>query len=207
MRGLLFREEQVGYLVGYLAALVARSATAWPTISAVGGFKEPPVDRFIAGYRAGAEAAVPGTKVLTATRRTGTTRRSARSSRLDQIARGSQVVFQVAGGCGLGALVGAKDRRRLGDRRRRRPVVPRPAHPHERDQGRRRCRVFLTIQSVIDGTFAGGDNTVFGLDQEGVGLGTISDRVPQDDLEAVDDVERADRRRRGHPISPLQVSR
>src|SRR6185312_11196354 len=62
VQGLLFREEQVGYLVGYLAALEAKRAGA-KSVSAVGGFKEPPVDRFIAGYRAGAEEAVPGTKV------------------------------------------------------------------------------------------------------------------------------------------------
>ncbi len=61
-QGLLFREEQVGYLVGYLGALSAKRAGG-TSISAVGGYKEPPVDRFIAGYRAGAEAAVPGTKV------------------------------------------------------------------------------------------------------------------------------------------------
>ncbi|MBM3678856.1 MAG: BMP family ABC transporter substrate-binding protein, partial [Actinobacteria bacterium] len=63
VQGLLFREEQVGYLVGYLAALAAKRSGA-EAISAVGGFKEPPVDRFLAGYRAGAEEAVPGTKVL-----------------------------------------------------------------------------------------------------------------------------------------------
>ena len=57
--GLLFREEQVGYLAGYLAALEAKRGGG-NAISAVGGVKEPPVDRFIAGYRAGATAAVPG---------------------------------------------------------------------------------------------------------------------------------------------------
>ena len=62
VQGLLFREEQVGYLVGYLAALEAKRAGA-KSVSAVGGFKEPPVDRFIAGYKAGARAAVPGTTV------------------------------------------------------------------------------------------------------------------------------------------------
>ena len=62
VEGLLFKEQEVGYLVGYLAALEAKRAGA-KSVSAVGGFKQPPVDRFIAGYRAGAQAAVPGTKV------------------------------------------------------------------------------------------------------------------------------------------------
>ena len=57
--GLLFQEEQAGYLAGVLAAEVAK-AKGFDTISSVGGVKEPPVDRFIAGYQAGAEATMPG---------------------------------------------------------------------------------------------------------------------------------------------------
>ena len=63
VEGLLFREEQVGYLVGYLGALEAKRAGS-ESISAVGGFKQPPVDRFIVGLPGGRrEAAVPRTKV------------------------------------------------------------------------------------------------------------------------------------------------
>ena len=49
--------------------------------------------------------------------------------------------------------------------------------------------MFLTIQAVQDGTWQGGGNAVFGLDQDGVGLGTVSDKVPQEDLDAVEDAE------------------
>ena len=35
-----------------------------PVVSSVGGFKEPPVDRFIAGYQAGAKAALPEVRTL-----------------------------------------------------------------------------------------------------------------------------------------------
>src|SRR4051794_8799486 len=50
VRGLLFREQEVGYVAGYLAALEAKRFGG-SRISAVGGFKEPPVDRYIAGYK------------------------------------------------------------------------------------------------------------------------------------------------------------
>ena len=57
--GLLFREQQVGYLAGYLAGLVAQKAIGFadskPSIGSVGGQKQPPVDRYIAGYQAGAQ--------------------------------------------------------------------------------------------------------------------------------------------------------
>ena len=108
VQGLLFREEQVGYLVGYLGALEAKRAGG-TTISAVGGVKEPPVDRFIAGYKAGAEAAVPGTKVRWDYSQDWEDQAKCKELALNQIAAGSKVVFQVAGACGLGALSAAKD--------------------------------------------------------------------------------------------------
>ena len=107
MHGLLFREQQVGYLAGYLAALEAKAAGA-NSISAVGGFKEPPVDRYIAGYQAGAEEAVPGTKVSWGYSQDWDDQAKCKELALNQIAAGSKVVFQVAGGCGLGALDAAR---------------------------------------------------------------------------------------------------
>ncbi len=62
--GMLFHEEEVGYLAGYLAGLTAKRHAGADVVGSVGGFKEPPVDRFIAGYQAGAEAAAPGVRTL-----------------------------------------------------------------------------------------------------------------------------------------------
>ena len=83
VRGLLFKEQEAGYLVGFLAAQqVSRSRQRPDEVGAVGGLKIPPVDRFIAGYYAGAKKAKRAVTVtLTATRRTSSTRRSARSRR------------------------------------------------------------------------------------------------------------------------------
>jgi basic membrane protein A and related proteins len=62
--GLLFREQETGYLVGYLAGLEEKRRPGKDVIGSVGGQKQPPVDRFIAGYQAGARAADPGITVL-----------------------------------------------------------------------------------------------------------------------------------------------
>ena len=80
-------------------------------ISAVGGFKEPPVDRYIAGYKAGAQAAVPGTVVKWGYSQDWDDQTKCKELGLNQIAAGSKVVFQVAGGCGLGALLAAKQQK------------------------------------------------------------------------------------------------
>jgi basic membrane protein A len=186
-QGLLFSEEQVGYLVGYLGALTAKRAGG-STISAVGGEKQPPVDRFIAGYRAGAAAAVPGIKVKWGYSQDWEDQAKCKELALNQIAGGSKVVFQVAGGCGLGALSAAKDKGVWGigvdgDQSFLGPHVLTSALKGVD------AAVFLTIKQLVDGTFAGGTSTVFGLDQDGVGLGTTSPDANADDVAATEKAE------------------
>jgi len=187
VQGLLFREQQVGYLVGYLAALTARRAGA-ESISAVGGFKEPPVDRYIAGYRAGADAAVPGTKVTWGYSQDWEDQAKCKEMALNQIAAGSKVVFQVAGGCGLGALSAAQDERVWGigvdaDQSFLGPHVLTSALKGVDSA------VFLTIKALQDGTFKGGKNVDFGIDQDGVGLGKVSPKANKQDVAATQKVE------------------
>ncbi len=187
VQGLLFREQQVGYLVGYLAALSARRAGA-ESISAVGGFKEPPVDRYIAGYRAGADAAVPGTKVTWGYSQDWEDQAKCKEMALNQIAAGSKVVFQVAGGCGLGALSAAQDENVWGigvdaDQSFLGPHVLTSALKGVDSA------VFLTIKALQDGTFQGGKNVDFGIDQVGVGLGKVSPKANKQDVAATQKVE------------------
>src|SRR5204862_17358 len=52
--GLLFHEEQVGYLAGYLAGLEAKRLPGKDVVSSVAGEQKPPADAFIASYQAGA---------------------------------------------------------------------------------------------------------------------------------------------------------
>jgi basic membrane protein A and related proteins len=187
--GLLFKEQEVGYLAGYLAALEEKRRPGKDVISSVGGQQQPPVDRFIAGYQAGAKAAVPGITVLNGYSQDFADQQKCKEIALDQIAQGSGVVFQVAGGCGLGALEAAKqkgvwgigvdaDQSFLG--------------PHILTSAVKRVdtAVFLAIKSVDDGTFKGG-NVVYGLKDNGVGLGKISPKVPKDDVTKVQQI-RAD---------------
>ena len=81
VQGLLFREEQVGYLAGYLAALEAKRAGGQcdQRRRRLQGAAGRPLHRRVQGGRDGGRArASPSSG---GTRRTGTTRRSARSSR------------------------------------------------------------------------------------------------------------------------------
>jgi basic membrane protein A len=186
--GLLFREQEAGYLVGYLAGLEVKASSGPQIVSTVGGQKQPPVDRYIAGFQAGAKAADPGVKTLNGYSQDWVDQAKCKEIALQQIAQGSKVVFQVAGGCGLGALDAAKQKKVWGigvdaDQSFLGPQVLTSALK------RVDSAVYQTIQSVQKGTFKGGRNAVFGLDRHGVGLGKVSAKVPRSALTRLKTIE------------------
>ncbi len=176
VEGLLFREQQVGYLAGYAAGLAAKDRGG-KAVSSVGGQKQPPVDRYIAGFQAGAKAADPGVQTLNAYSQDFANQAKCKEIALNQIADGSVVVFQVAGGCGLGALDAAKEKGVWGV-------------GVDADQGALGTHiltsalkgvdqaVYLSIKDAKDGTFKGTSDATYGLDQNGVGLGKFSPKAP-----------------------------
>jgi basic membrane protein A and related proteins len=185
--GVLFREEQAGYLAGVLAGLSAKEPE--PVVSSVGGFKEPPVDRFIAGFQAGAKHSRPGVETLNGYSSDWDDQAKCKEIALNQIGRGSSVVFQVAGGCGLGALDAAGERGSWG--------IGVDADQsflgnHVLTSAMKRVdeAVFRIIRSVTDGTWKAGLNVTFGLAEHGVGLGKINSEVPEDHRRMLEDVQR-----------------
>jgi basic membrane protein A len=113
VEGLTFLSQQSGYLVGYLAGLVSK-AKGYKTISSVGGQDIPSVTAYIAGYQQGAKVADPGIQTLNGFSQNFTDPSACETIANTQISQGSKIVFQVAGGCGLGALKGAQSHGDLG---------------------------------------------------------------------------------------------
>ena len=113
VRGIQFREQEAGYLVGYIAGLRTRDEPGRDVISAVGANRVPAIVRFIAGYRAGARRANRRVQVLVnyANDPTFADQAKCKETTLNQIDRGSRVAFMVAGACGLGGLQAARERR------------------------------------------------------------------------------------------------
>jgi basic membrane protein A and related proteins len=173
VEGLLFKENEAGYLAGYLAGLYVKKQGGDQVVSTVGGQKIPPVDGYIAGYQAGAKAANPDVKTLNAYSQDFVDQAKCKELALNQIEEGSQVVFQVAGQCGLGALDAAKekgvqgigvdnDQSFLGD--------------HILTSALKKVdeAVFESIKRVQDGTFKGGTDVIATVENGGVGIGKIS---------------------------------
>jgi basic membrane protein A len=201
--GIVFREQEAGYLAGYLAALEEKRRPGKDVISSIGAYPNPPISRFIAGFQAGARKADPGITLLNAFSLNYVDRDKCRSLALSQIARGSGAVFAVSGDCGLGALEAAKEHKIWGvgsevDESGLGPFVLTSA---VKTTG---SAVFDAIRSVRRGTFDGGDLSL-GLRQDGVGLGRISPRVPASLVRRVGAIRTAIavRRIRNIPTYPL----
>jgi basic membrane protein A and related proteins len=178
VRGLLFKEQEAGYLVGYLAGLLTKAeAGSKQVIGSVGGQKIPPVDRYIAGYQAGAKKANPQIKTLNGYSQDFVDQAKCKEIALDQTSQGAHVVFQVAGQCGLGALSAAKEKNMWGI-----GVDADQSYlgSHIATSALKKVdvAVFQTIQQVQDGSFNGGEDTVFDIASGGVGIGKIAPSVP-----------------------------
>ena len=175
---LAFSEEQAGYLAGHLAALVLALSPGEEVVSSVGGQRVPSVERWIAGYQAGARGANPRVTTLNTYTDDFLDPVKGRSVALSQIAKGSRVVFQVASTCGLGALEAARERGIWGI-----GVDVDQSHlgQHILTSAVKRMdvAVFDTIEELARGTLETGRTSRFSLRNDGVGLGTISARVPR----------------------------
>ena len=106
--GLTYAANESGCLVGVLAALMAKKAGK-KAIGAVGGLKIPPVDIWIAGYKFCAKKAYPGVNVLVDYSQDFVAADKCKTVAENEISQGAYVLFQVAGGCGLGTLKAAAE--------------------------------------------------------------------------------------------------
>ena len=184
LKSLLFHEQDGGYMAGYLAGLVTKTNV----VSTVGGQKIPPVDHYIAGFQAGAKAANPKVTTLNAYSQSFTDQAACKQLALNQISQHSDVVFQVAGGCGLGALSAAKEKNVWGvgvdaDQAYLGSFILTSAVKKVD------VAVFDTIKEIQAGTFKGGTTAFFTAQNGGAGIGAISPKVPAADITKLKAIE------------------
>jgi basic membrane protein A len=107
VRSIVFNEEQGSFLAGYLAGLVTKTNK----IGFVGGQKIPLIEKFEAGYEAGAKTSNPAVTVLPAkyTESWDDTAQG-KAAALTLYNGGADVVYHAAGRCGLGVIEQVCDR-------------------------------------------------------------------------------------------------
>jgi basic membrane protein A and related proteins len=182
LRGVVFKEQEAGYLAGYIAGLTIKRHPykGKQVVAAVGANKVPAIVRFLAGYRAGAKRANSKVRVhlVYANDPTFSDQAKCKETTLNEIGRGAGVVFEAAGGCGLGGLNAAKQKKVWGigvdaDQSFLGPHILTSA-TKKVDVG-----VFDTIKAYKANPkgFKGGRDFTFSVKNNGVGYGKLSSRL------------------------------
>ncbi|WP_434053563.1 MAG: BMP family ABC transporter substrate-binding protein [Roseibium sp.] len=167
VRSYVFKEQEGAYIAGLLAAMATKSGT----IGFVGGMDIPIIQRFLCGYKQGAQAANPDVSVIfnmagdTPAAFTDPVRGGELA--IGQIQRGADVIIQAAGGTGLGVLQAAADADILGIGTDSNQNGLHPGKVLTSIRKRVDNAVFDSFKSANDGTFTPGIQ-VLGLAEGGM---------------------------------------
>lgn len=193
-----YAQNQGSFLAGVYAAAVTMSGIEGtndaPTIGAVGGQQIPVIDDFIVGYEQGACLVNPDT--VSIVQYAGSWNDPARGKEitLAMYEQGADIVFQIAGGTGVGVFEAAHEQERYAigvdsDQ----AVIVAETDP---DQAERILTsmlknvdnsIFRAITNHLDGTLPYGSSESLGIPEGGVGLAKndFYDMATSDDIKAM----------------------
>jgi basic membrane protein A len=197
LAGVNFEEHEGAYLAGVVAALSTNATydarlNGDNKIAFVGGMDIPPVERFEAGFVAGAQSVNYGIDVIG--EYAGSFTDEARGEELaeDAIAQGADVVFAAAGATGLGCIQACQDHGALfiGVDNDQYLSIPGSGNVMLTSAMKRLDNAaYGIIEDLAGGTFVGGSNLYLGLAEDAVGVAPYHDFdavVPQSIRNAVE---------------------
>ena len=168
LQQIVFKEHEGSFLVGMIAAMKSQTGT----VGFVGGMDIPLIRKFHGGYEQGAKYANPDIKVLM--NMTGTTPEAwnnpTKGAELTkaQIDKGADVIYQAAGGTGIGVLQAAADAGVFGIGVDANQNYMHPGSVLTSMLKRVDVAVYNAFKSTMDGTYETGVFTL-GLAEDGVG--------------------------------------
>jgi basic membrane protein A len=176
----MFKEQEAAFLAGVAAALQTKTKK----IGFIGGMKIPVIERFEAGFLAGVQAVNPDIKVDDQYSGYFDKAEVGQSIAAKMYASGADVVFHAAGATGNGLF------KEAGDLKKKDPARELWAIGVDRDQNDMGPDVVLTSAmkrvdvavkdlstKAKDGNFPGGETTVYGLHEDGVGLAPVNSKA------------------------------
>jgi basic membrane protein A len=195
--GLTFKENEAGYLAGVVAGLATKDTfdarlNSKNIIGFVGGMEIPPVQKFQAGFIAGAKSVNPDVKVISIYAGKFDDQAKGKEAGLSLISQGADVVFAAAGQTGIGTFNACQESKKalfIGVDSDQYLTLTNPGDTILTSAVKRiDVAVFSVVKQAKDGKFPGGQNLSFGLKEDGVGLAPFHDfdaKVPQAIKDAV----------------------
>jgi len=183
----LFREQEGGFLGGIVAGLTTETGK----VGVLGGQDIPPVERYEVGFRAGIQAVAPEVEVTVTYTDTFGDPAVGKEQSLALYDQDNDIVLAIAGATGIGTFEAAKEREGTF-------VIAADTDQSQLGAEQQLCAilkgvdtaVFAASEQVVDDTFEGGILDLR-LENDGVGLATPGDQVPEDVLAVVEQYRQA----------------
>ena len=190
----LFKEQEGAFLAGVVAAEMSTTGK----IGFIGGQKIPVIERFEAGYIAGAKAANPNIEIDRYYAEAFDKAELGKTAANKMYSSGVDIIFHAAGGTGNGVFTEAKERKEK-DPNANVWVIGVDADQYAEGQvGDHNVTLTSMLKgvssAVIDianrtkaGDFPGGQTLTYGLAENGVGLADSRGAIPEDVLKSVEE--------------------
>ncbi|MDO8106753.1 BMP family ABC transporter substrate-binding protein [Isoptericola sp. b441] len=189
---IVYKQNEGSFLAGVLAGLVTEDPSTFPkanadkTVGLVGGMDIPVINDFVAGFKAGVEAVDPDIQVLVSYVGDFTDSNRGFDQATAMYDQGADVVFQVAGGAGIGVLRAAEQSDKY--------AIGVDANQNALHKGYILASMLKNVGVSLENAFeqfkkgdlAFGQTTEYGLANNGVGLvfedngGIVPDSIQKD---------------------------
>ena len=184
VKSVLFNAEQSAYLVGLIAAKMSETNN----VGFIGGMQLSVIDTFKYGYMAGVKTANPDCEIQSQYANSFTDQAKGKAIANQMMSNKADVIFIAGGDVGTGAIEAIKEAGKYGigvDRDQSDLAVDNVLTSAIKrvDVG-----IFETVKDFVNGKFEGGTETVYGLEENAVGIpDTTKNLVSQDVLDYVNE--------------------
>ncbi len=191
---IMYKQNEGSYLAGVLAALVVDNKAKFPldsgqkVVGLVGGMDIPVINDFVVGFKKGVSTVDPAIQVKVSYVGSFTDSNKGYDQAKLMYSQGASVVFQVAGGAGIGVLKAAKDANRYAIGVDSNQNALQPGHVLASMEKKIGDSLVLAVNDASQGKLKYGSITHYGLANKGVGLDFANDSnlVPTDIQKQVD---------------------
>ncbi len=193
--GISWREQEAGYLAGIVAGSMTKKyyknsplLNDKNVIGAVLGMDIPPVERYLAGFIAGAKSVNPTVDVRYIVTGTFGDPAKGKEATIALIDQGADIVLQIAGLTGMGVIDAARERKIFAMGADVDQNAAAPAYVLTSALKGTTMSAYLAIKDLVNGKLKGGQNRVFGIAEGAIDIAPFHQHdsiVPADVKSAV----------------------